>query len=45
MVRLKTGIKFVIVGSIIQMISGFGDSLSHDLFGIDGLNFVVSSTP
>ena len=34
---LKTGIKFVIVGSIIQMISGFGDSLSHDLFGIDGL--------
>ena len=34
---LKTGIKLVIVGSIIQMISGFGDSLSHDLFGIDGL--------
>ena len=34
---LKTGIKFVIVGSIIQMISGFGDSISHDLFGIDGL--------
>ncbi|HJJ20956.1 MAG: hypothetical protein O2834_00155 [Crenarchaeota archaeon] len=34
---LKTGIKLVIAGSIIQMISGFGDSLSHDLFGIDGL--------
>jgi hypothetical protein len=27
----------VIAGSIIQMISGFADSLSHDLFGIDGL--------
>ncbi len=34
---LKTGIILVIVGSIIQLISGFADSLSHDLFGIDGL--------
>ncbi len=34
---LKTGIKFVIVGSVLQIISGFGDSLSHDIFGIDGL--------
>ncbi|MFQ5783115.1 MAG: hypothetical protein ACE5GR_08730 [Nitrosopumilus sp.] len=34
---LKTGIKLVIVASIIQIISGFGDSLSHDVFGIDGL--------
>ena len=34
---LKTGINFVIIGSILQIVSGFGDSLSHDLFGIDGL--------
>ena len=34
---LKTGIKLVIVGSILQIVFGFGDSLSHDLFGIDGL--------
>lgn len=34
---LKTGIQLVITGSIIQTVSGFGDSLSHDLFGIDGL--------
>tara|TARA_B000000475_G_scaffold262836_1_gene248787 strand:- start:513 stop:1106 length:594 start_codon:yes stop_codon:yes gene_type:complete len=34
---LKTGINLVIIGSIIQIISGFGDSLSHDLYGIDGL--------
>lgn len=34
---LKTGIQLVIIGSIIQLISGFGDSISHDLFGIDGL--------
>lgn len=34
---LKTGIQLVIIGSIVQTISGFGDSLSHDLFGIDGL--------
>ncbi|MCV0410532.1 hypothetical protein [Nitrosopumilus sp.] len=34
---LKTGIKLVIAGSIVQIIAGFGDSISHDLFGIDGL--------
>jgi hypothetical protein len=34
---LKTGIILVITGSVIQLISGFGDSLSHDVFGIDGL--------
>ena len=34
---LKTGIKLVIAGSIIQTIAGFGDSLSHEVFGIDGL--------
>ena len=34
---LKRGMQLVIVGSIIQIISGFGDSISHDVFGIDGL--------
>ena len=34
---LKTGIKLVIIGSVLQIVSGFGDSLSHDIFGIDGL--------
>ena len=34
---LKTGIKLVIVGSVLQIVSGFGDSLSHEVFGIDGL--------
>lgn len=34
---LKTGIKLVIMGSVLQIVSGFGDSLSHDVFGIDGL--------
>ena len=34
---LKTGIILVITGSIIQLISGFADSLSHDIYGIDGL--------
>ncbi len=34
---LKTGIKLVIAGSILQVVAGFGDSISHDLFGIDGL--------
>ena len=34
---LKRGLQLVIVGSIIQIVSGFGDSISHDMFGIDGL--------
>ena len=35
--NLQRGIKIVIVGSIIQIIAGLGDSISHDKFGIDGL--------
>ena len=34
---LKRGLQLVIVGSIMQIVSGFGDSISHDVFGIDGL--------
>ncbi len=34
---LKKGIKTIIVGSTIQIVAGFGDSISHDVFGIDGL--------
>jgi len=34
---LKTGIILVIIGAGIQLVSGFADSLSHDLYGIDGL--------
>ena len=34
---LNIGIKLVIIGSVIQIVSGFGDSLMHDIFGIDGL--------
>ncbi len=34
---LKTGIILVITGSAVQLISGFADSMSHEIFGIDGL--------
>ena len=34
---LKRGMQLVIIGSVIQIIFGFGDSISHDVFGIDGL--------
>jgi len=34
---LKKGIQFVIIGSVIQLVAGFGDSISHDFYGIDGL--------
>lgn len=35
--RPVLGIKILIIGSLLQIISGFGDSISHDVFGIDGL--------
>lgn len=34
---LKKGIQLVIAGSVIQLVSGFADSLSHEVYGIDGL--------
>lgn len=33
----KTGMYLITFGAILQLVSGFADSLSHDLFGIDGL--------
>jgi hypothetical protein len=35
--KSKTAIKIIILGSILQIAAGYGDSVSHDLFGIDGL--------
>lgn len=34
---LKKGIIIIIIGSVLQISAGYADSLSHDLFGIDGL--------
>ncbi len=34
---LPKGLKIIILGSIVQIAAGYGDSLSHDVFGIDGL--------
>lgn len=34
---LKNGIILVIIGSLIQIVAGYADSISHDVFGIDGL--------
>jgi len=35
--KTKTAVKIVILGSMLQIIAGYGDSISHDLYGIDGL--------
>jgi hypothetical protein len=35
--HLKRGLQIIILGSIIQISAGYADSLSHDLYGIDGL--------
>jgi len=34
---LKHGIILIIIGSLIQLVAGYADSISHDVFGIDGL--------
>lgn len=34
---LKTGILLVVSGAVIQLVAGFLDSISHDMYGIDGL--------
>lgn len=34
---IRKGPKTIIASSVILIVSGFGDSLSHDVFGIDGL--------
>src|SRR3972149_5353045 len=35
--NLKRGLQIIIIGSALQVSAGDADSLSHDLFGIDGL--------
>ncbi len=35
--RFSAGVKILAVGAALQAVSGFGDSVSHDVFGIDGL--------
>ena len=35
--KARTAVKIVIIGSILQIAAGYGDSVSHDIYGIDGL--------
>ena len=35
--KTNTAIKIIILGSILQIVAGYGDSISHDIYGIDGL--------
>lgn len=35
--HLKRGLQIIILGSILQISAGYADSVSHDLYGIDGL--------
>jgi hypothetical protein len=34
---LKLGIQIIIAGAILQLVAGYADSVSHEIFGIDGL--------
>ena len=34
---LFKGIKIILVGSILQLVGGYADSISHEIYGVDGL--------
>ena len=34
---LFKGIKIILLGSILQLIGGYADSISHEIYGVDGL--------
>ena len=34
---LNIGLKILIVGAVLQITAGYADSISHDIYGIDGL--------
>lgn len=34
---IKTGLKILITGVILQISAGYADSISHDIYGVDGL--------
>lgn len=34
---INTGLKILIIGAILQISAGYADSVSHDIYGVDGL--------
>jgi hypothetical protein len=34
---LSKGLKVIIIGTVLQLVGGYADSISHDMYGIDGL--------
>jgi len=34
---LGKGLKVIIIGTVLQLVGGYADSISHDMYGIDGL--------
>ncbi|HSD05422.1 MAG TPA: hypothetical protein VLB45_06710 [Nitrosopumilaceae archaeon] len=34
---IHTGLKILIIGAILQIAAGYADSVSHDIYGVDGL--------
>lgn len=36
-VFIKKGLKILIIGVILQITAGYADSISHDIYGVDGL--------
>jgi hypothetical protein len=34
---LKRGLKIIIIGALLQITAGYADSISHEIYGVDGL--------
>jgi hypothetical protein len=34
---LKKGLKIIIIGALLQITAGYADSISHEIYGVDGL--------
>ncbi len=34
---LSKGLKIIIIGTVLQLAAGYADSISHDIYGVDGL--------
>ena len=34
---LTKGLKIIIIGTVLQLTAGYADSISHDIYGVDGL--------
>ncbi len=42
--KMKFGLLIIIIGTVLQLSAGYIDSISHDIFGLDGLISIPHQT-